>query len=53
MELKNLTGERQVCWDWELVEKAENISLETMKPVRKNVAIAGENPWEKFYSATA
>ncbi len=37
---------RWVCWDWELIETSENVRLDMHKPVRKNVALKCDAPWE-------
>ena len=37
---------RWVCWDWELIETSENARLDMHKPVRKNVALKCDAPWE-------
>jgi len=42
-ELKN---HREVCWDMFLVDKADNITLDVHKPVRKNVILDCNKDWE-------
>ncbi len=42
-ELKN---HREVCWDMALVNRAENVKLEVHKPVRKNIVMECDAPWE-------
>ena len=37
---------REVLWDMDLADKVENIELKMHKPVRKNVALDMNMPWE-------
>ena len=41
----NMDG-RWVCWDWALIEKSENVRLSMHKPVRKNIVMTCDEPWE-------
>ena len=46
MEPVRIGSKREVCWDWYLAAEIENISLDMHKPVRKNVALSCDAPWE-------
>ena len=46
----NING-REVLWDMELADKIENIKCEMHKPVRKNIALDCNEPWEGEHCA--
>jgi len=43
-----LNSTRQVCWDFTLADRAENITLDIHRPVRQNVALDCDREWESF-----
>lgn len=42
----NIGKTREVCWDFYLVDKKENIDLKLHKPVRKNIVMTLDEKWE-------
>ena len=41
----NIKG-REVLWDMFLADENENVKLEMHKPIRKNIALECDAPWE-------
>ena len=46
MKTIDIGAGRWVCWDWELIENSENVRLSMHKPVRKNIVMTCDAPWE-------
>ncbi len=46
MKTINIESKREVCWDWYLADKIENITLKLHKPKKKNLALECNAPWE-------
>ncbi len=42
----NLKSRRELFWDFDLIEKSEGIRIERHAPIRKNVALTCDKPWE-------
>lgn len=42
-EIKN---QREVCWDFDLADKIENVTICEHKPVRRNNIMTADMPWE-------
>ena len=42
----NLENNRQLCWDFEIVEKNQDVSLKQHQPERKNVVLNADEDWE-------
>lgn len=44
---------RFLCWDADLIEKSENITVEMHKPEKKNIALMGDYEWEGVHNGYA
>lgn len=42
----DLKGRREVCWDEELIESSEGVTVAQHKPIRKNIALVCDDVWE-------
>ena len=51
MKTYNLSTTRELLWDMELADKVENVSLQMHKPIRKNIALTCDSPWEGEHCA--
>lgn len=44
--MSNITNGRELCWDFEIVDKKHGISLRQHQPERKNIALVADEDWE-------
>ena len=42
----NLKSRRELFWDFDLIEESRGIRIQRHKPIRKNIALTCDKPWE-------